>query len=87
MLTLTALGLVIAAIMPGTNRWNKRFFIFLFATTMLLMATALFELLVYKNPYMAMEENEGIPARKYQLPCGVGRFFMVESGWCIVHFR
>ena len=54
MLTLTALGLGIAAIMPGANRWNKRFFIFLFATTMLLTATGLFDLLVYKNPDMAM---------------------------------
>ena len=57
MMTLTALGLGIAAIMPGTNRWHKRFFIFLFATTMLLTATGLFELFVYKNPCMAMEEK------------------------------
>ena len=60
MMTLTALGLGIAAIMPGTNRWHKRFFIFLFATTMLLMATGLFELFVYKNPCMAVEEKVSV---------------------------
>jgi len=57
MMTLTALGLGIAAIMPGTNRWHKRFFISLFATTMLLTAVGLFDLLIYKNPCMAMEEK------------------------------
>ena len=57
MLALTALELGIAAIMPGTNRWHKRFFISLFATTMLLTAVGLFDLLIYKNPCMAMEEK------------------------------
>ena len=57
MLTLTALGLGIAAIMPGTDRWNRRFFMSLFATVMLLMVSLLIDCLVGENPGMATAEK------------------------------
>ena len=57
MLALTALGLVIAAIMPGTDRWNRRFFTGLFATLMLCMAALLIDCLVWEKPDMATAEK------------------------------
>ena len=57
MLALTALGLGIAAIMPGTDRWNRRFFMSLFATVMLLMVSLLVDCLVGENPGMATAER------------------------------
>ena len=57
MLALTALGLVIAAIMPGTDRWNRRFFTGLFATLMLCMTALLIDCLVWENPGMASVER------------------------------
>ena len=60
MVTLTALGLGIGAIMPGTSRWHKRFFVFLFATIMLLTAVILCELLIYENPSMTTAEKIAI---------------------------
>ncbi|MBR1760508.1 MAG: histidine kinase [Schwartzia sp.] len=53
MLALTALGVGIAAIMPGTDRWNQRFFMALFSAILLLLATAHLDVLTYKNPSMA----------------------------------
>ena len=60
MLALTALGLGIAAIMPGTDRWNRRFFMSLFATVMLLMVSLLVDSLVWNNPGMATAEKIAI---------------------------
>ncbi len=57
MLALTAIGLRVAAIMPGTERWNRRFFMSLFATTMLLILSALIDTLVWDNPGMAAAER------------------------------
>lgn len=57
LVTLTALGLGIAAVMPGTNRWNRRFFVFLFADIMLLTAVVIFELFVYEDPTRATAEK------------------------------
>jgi len=57
MLALTALGMGVAAIMPGTEQWNRRFFMSLFATTMLLIITALIDTLVWENPSMATAER------------------------------
>ena len=56
MLALTTLGLGIAAITPGTDRWNRRFFMSLFATVMLLMVSLLIDCLVGENPGMATAE-------------------------------
>ncbi len=57
MLTLTATGLVVASVMPGTERWSRRFFISFFATVLLFTATELIDLLVWKNPAMATAER------------------------------
>ena len=57
MVTLTALGLGIAAVMPGPRRWNKRFFVFLFAIIMLLIITDLIDLFIYEDPTMATAER------------------------------
>ncbi|MBQ9364630.1 MAG: histidine kinase [Schwartzia sp.] len=57
MLALTALGIGIAAIMPGTERWNRRFFMILFATIMLLIVSAFVDAVVWDNPGMAMIEK------------------------------
>ena len=58
--TLTALGLGIAAVMPGTGHWHRRFFVFLFADITLLTAVSLFELLIFQNPAMATAERISI---------------------------
>ena len=60
MLALTTLGLGIAAIMPGTDRWNRRFFMCLFATVMLFMVALLTDCLVWDNPGMATAEKIAI---------------------------
>ena len=57
MLALTALGLGISAIMPGTDRWNRRFFMSLFATIMLLMVSLLIDCLVWEDPGLATAEK------------------------------
>ena len=57
MLALTALGVGGAAIMPGTDRWNRRFFMSLFASIMLCLAAAHLDVLVYKNPSLATAEK------------------------------
>ena len=57
MLALTTLGLGIAAIMPGAERWNRRFFISLFATILLLMVAFLIDCLVWNDPGMATVEK------------------------------
>jgi len=49
-LGLSALGLGAAAIMPGLDRWSKRFFIAFFVALALLSAASLFEILIYGKP-------------------------------------
>ena len=68
MLTLTALGLGIAILAPAADRWNKRFFVFLFATIMLFLAAALVDLLVYKDPHMAVAEKISVYFEYLLLP-------------------
>ena len=53
MLTLTLTTMVIAAVMPGADRWNRRFFMSLFATNMLCMASTSIDYLTWENPGMA----------------------------------
>lgn len=57
LLTLTVLGLVISAIMPGIERWNKNFFIILFGINILLVAVALVDLFAWEVPGMAIVEK------------------------------
>ena len=57
MLTLSGLGMGVAAVMPGTDRWNRRFFMGLFATITLLIVSALIDALVWDNPAMATAER------------------------------
>ena len=57
MLALTVTAMVVAAVMPGTDRWNRRFFMSLFATIMLLMVSLLIDCLVWDNPGMATAEK------------------------------
>ena len=57
MLTLTTLAIAVAAVMPGIERWNRRFFMSLFATVILLIASGLVDCLVWDNPNMATAER------------------------------
>lgn len=57
MLSLTALGMGVAAIMPGTERWDRRFFMSLFATVILLAAAGFIDLFVWNKPDMATAEK------------------------------
>ena len=57
MLTLTAVGLCVAVVMPGMGRWNRRFFIALFTALLLLMGAFLVDLIVYEFHDMALAEQ------------------------------
>ena len=57
MLTLTAVGLCVAIVMPGMSRWNRRFFTALFTVLLLLMGAFLVDLIVYEFPDMALAEQ------------------------------
>ena len=57
MLTLTAVGLCISAVMPGMNRWNRRFFTVLFTVLFLLMVAFIVDLIIYEFPDMALAER------------------------------
>ena len=57
MLTLTVLGIAVSAIMPGIERWNRRFFMSLFATVILLIVAGLVDNLVWNQPSMATTER------------------------------
>ena len=74
MLSLTALGLVIAALMPAEDRWNRRFFMALFATLLLCMVVVLIELLVYKDPTMATVERISVFFEYLLLPLPMPMF-------------
>ena len=60
MLTLAALGLSVAAVMPGIERWNRRFYMSLFSAVMLLIVSAFAVLPVWENPSMATENRIAI---------------------------
>ena len=57
MLTLTAVGLCVAVVMPGMSRWNRRFFTALFTVLLFLMGAFLVDLIVYEYPDMALAEQ------------------------------
>ena len=56
-LLVTIMTLCVAVIMPGTNQWNKRFFVTLFAVFVLSMLSLFVDLLVYDDPTMATAER------------------------------
>ena len=47
---LTMLGLWVAAVMPGLDRWNRHFFIVFFTILMLCLILYFFDMLTYDNP-------------------------------------
>ena len=47
---LTMLGLWVAAVMPGLDRWNRHFFIAFFTILMLCLILYFFDMLTYDNP-------------------------------------
>lgn len=47
----------ISFLIPGMNQWNKRFFVILFADSVLYMISAFVDLLVYTDPSMALAEE------------------------------
>lgn len=57
MITFTATGFFISAVMPGINFWSRRFFMCLFATLILCMVAAITDSLVWENPNMATPER------------------------------
>ena len=57
MLTLTAVGLCVAVVMPGMSRWNRRFFTALFSVLLFLMGAFLVDLIVYEFREMALAEQ------------------------------
>ena len=50
MMALMLLGLGVSAIIPGIDRWNKRYFTALFAVLSLLITVALADIIVYDDP-------------------------------------
>lgn len=56
-LVLTVMTFWIAAIIPGMNQWNKRFFVIMFAVFVLYMISAFVDLLVYGDPSMVLAEE------------------------------
>ena len=47
----------ISFLIPGMNQWNKRFFVILFADSLLYMISAFVDLLVYTDPSMSLVEE------------------------------
>ena len=56
-MVLTVMTFWISFIMPGTNQWNKRFFVTMFAVFVLYMISAFVDLVVYGDPNMVLEEK------------------------------
>jgi len=57
MLLLAVLGFGLATFMPGTDRWNKRFFMCFFTMLALTMGTYFTEVIVFGNPTMIEVEK------------------------------
>ena len=57
MLLLTALGLGIAAIMPGLSRWSKRFFMAFFSVFVLCVGAYFADTIVYRSANLALAEK------------------------------
>ena len=60
MLMLSALELWFVIIMPGTSQWNRRFFIATFTILLVCMCAYLVDLLVFREPDMALAEKIAI---------------------------
>ena len=56
-LLVTILTLCVAVIMPGTNQWNKNFFVILFAVFVLCMVSLFVDLVIYEDPLMVFAER------------------------------
>ena len=56
-LLVTIMTLCVAVIMPGSNQWNKKFFITLFAVFVLCMIALFVDLVIYEDPLMVTEER------------------------------
>ena len=56
MLLLAILGLGLATIMPGIDRWSKRFFTCFFAILAFGMVFYIVDIIAYGNPSMMVEE-------------------------------
>ena len=56
-LLVTIMTLCIAVIMPGTNQWNKRFLVTLFAVFVLCMLSLFVDLVIYEDPTMVTAER------------------------------
>ncbi|MBO4779752.1 MAG: histidine kinase [Selenomonadaceae bacterium] len=56
-LVLTVMIFWIAVIIPSPNQWSKRFFVILFADSVLYMIAAFVDLLVYDDPSMVLAEK------------------------------
>ena len=57
MLVLMLLGLIVASIMPGIEKWNKRFFRILFLVLLLLVSLITADTALYEDPSMAKLER------------------------------
>ena len=56
-LLVTIMTLCVVVIMPGTNQWNKKFFIILFTVFVLSMIALFVDLVIYGDPSMVLEEK------------------------------
>ena len=56
-LLVTIMTLCVVVIMPGTNQWNKHFFIILFTVFVLSMIALFVDLVIYGDPSMVLEEK------------------------------
>ena len=57
LLLLVVLGLLFAVILPGMDRWNKRFFIVLFSILFLSVSAFVADIIVYNEPELALAEK------------------------------
>ena len=83
MLALTLTAMVIAVVMPGSDRWNRRFFTGLFATNMLCMVSVLIDYLTWENPGMAMAARISIyfECLFVSLPMPMFTAYMLHTCW------
>ena len=56
-LLVTIMTLCVVVIMPGTNQWNKNFFIILFTVFVMCMIALFVDLVIYEDPSMVLEEK------------------------------
>ena len=56
-MTLMLLIIWVSFIIPGINKWNKRFFVAIFFVFVLSMVSLFVDLLIYDDPSMALAEK------------------------------